>query len=98
MKKIDASKWVESFEVGHSYYVAKPSFFTRVSSVPGRSTALTDCGFCGEVHEVFINSFYGVGKKCENCGATMYPGVTKADKTKVVNLKQQENENNVQLP
>lgn len=88
-KKIDARKWKpnNSIEIHHDKeYKTETPYYYKTESLHGRSRARTACGFCEHPHDVYIWSFIGGGKRCENCGSLMFIHYTFAEIKSVINL------------
>lgn len=78
--KIDTSRWLPDISPdrketadGAIYAMEIPSDqITKYMSVSsGRSTAEVNCPFCRFIQLVYIWSFAGCGKRCDNCGVLL---------------------------
>lgn len=72
--KIDISRWKEDIQPAYDsrqkyYYLnIKLEDKWKKDSRFGRSTAEVLCPFCDFIQKIYIWSFAGCGKRCDNCG------------------------------
>lgn len=55
-------------------YALRGGTYTKVSSEFGRSQCRLNCIVCGSTIYAYVWSFYGGGKRCDNCNAVNTPG------------------------
>ena len=86
--RIDGSKFSLPFTYNDKQkeFRSGATYYSDTISEHGKSRAVTNCGFCGQENDVYKWSFFGGGKRCVNCNALMYVGVTVARADRVVDL------------
>ena len=73
--KIDPTRWLQDIEPEYREsfkdYIMSQQLPILLSSQFGRSQAEATCSFCGFIQRVYVWSFAGSGKRCDNCGVLL---------------------------
>lgn len=68
-KKVDFSKWktpIKLIKTNNGYKIEGYGY-NKTTSTHGRSKGYVYCPCCKQGNDIFIWSFIGSGKRCENC-------------------------------
>lgn len=86
--KIDISRWTDGLDpiqTKEGVYRLKMGLLRKTESEFSRSRGEIDCPFCEFIQTVFIWSFHGGGKRCENCGVLLSKWYAIAEEDRFIN-------------
>ena len=83
--KVDISKFTKGIEITetHSSFTVPSIGWCKTTSRVGKSEGIAICGFCNNKQSMFVWSFIGGGKKCDNCGCIIGHSRSVIDKSKL---------------
>jgi len=83
--KVDISKFSSDVVISETQarFTAPSKGWCKTTSSIGKSQGIVVCGFCDNKQPMFIWSFVGGGKKCDNCGCIITHGRSFIDKVKL---------------
>lgn len=86
--KINISRWMDGIDPTQpkvGIYRLKMGPLRKTESEFSRSRGEVDCPFCGFIQTVFIWSFNGGGKRCDNCGVLLSKWFAIAEENRFIN-------------